>query len=303
MGILLPICWCWEVAAVALFAALLFVFRRRLTAPSLKAKFGGKVVVITGASAGMGRELALQLANVGAKLVLAARRKDRLDGLVTECTQAGAEEAVAVACDVTDPQQCKDMIAAADRLGGVHTLVANAGQGALMQVRDMKEEHIGTFQQIMAVNWLGCVYPVFYALESLRRNKGVIIVNSSLAGIGWSPGRSAYSASKHALRGFFNSLRCEEPDIQITTVYPGFVFSEIHDRAKTVGGKQLERNVEHFMSTAEASRLILEGARLGERDWPLTTQGTLAIYLSPILPELADRLAIKKAKAGLKNWD
>jgi NAD(P)-dependent dehydrogenase (short-subunit alcohol dehydrogenase family) len=193
--------------------------------------------------------------------------------------------------------------AAVSEFGQVDILVANAGQGALFPVRDMQEQDIGVFSDLMNVNYIGSVYPTFFALPHLRKSKGIIVVNSSVAGIAWTPARTAYSASKHALRGFYNSLRTEEPDIQITTVYPGFVYSEIHDNARTANNKKLERQESHFMKTDVACRLILEGVRGGARDYPLTWEGSFAQILCPLMPGILDKMAARQARAGVKNWE
>lgn len=175
----------------------------------------------------------------------------------------------------------------------------NAGKGCLLELKNVEDPTV--YEDLMRVNYLGYVYPTYYALKHLRESKGQIVVNSSVAGIGWTPGRSAYSATKHALRGFFNCVRCEEPDISITTVYPGFVMSEIHDKAITQG-HQLHRKASQFMATDVAVRIILEATRDKLRDKALEITGAISMYTLPFLGSLADRMAIKLAKSAFEDY-
>lgn len=291
---------------IALVAVLVIraVVRKRMLKRSRAQFYDKKRVLLTGASAGIGLAIANELASYGAALTLAARRKDRLEGIAEELREKHPKCTVSIVeCDVSVEEQCAAMVEeAVAAMGGLDVLILNAGIGCLMTLAEAPDT--STYRKVMDVNYFGCVYPTFYAMSHLRKSSGTIVVNSSLAGIGWTPGRTAYSASKHALRGFFNSLRCEEKNVQITTVYPGFVLSEIHDRAlKKEGGDELERDLSSFMTAERASELILHAAHAGERDYPLTGLGTFAFYAQAAMGGIADRIAIKKAAAAFKNWD
>ena len=169
----------------------------------------------------------------------------------------------------------------------------------MVELKNVEDPTI--YDDLMRVNYLGYVYPTYYALQELRKSCGQIVVNSSVAGIGWTPGRSAYSASKHALRGFFNSLRCEEPSISITTVYPGFVMSEIHDTAITQG-HTLRRKKSQFMATDVAVNIILEATRDRARDKALEITGAISMFTLPFLGSIADRMAIKLANSAFEDY-
>ena len=204
--------------------------------------------------------------------------------------------------DVGERTDCKRIVeASAELMGGIDVLLLNAGIGCLVELEKVPEEDLAVAQEVMNVNYLANVHLSFYALPLLRVSRGMIIVNSSLAGIGWSPGRCFYSASKHALRGFFNSLRCEVGhEVQVTMTYPGFVMSEIHDRAYHEKGKPLQRSGD-FMSAERCAELILQGAAKGSRDYCMTWLGSFALKTTPFLGSLNDILAIRKANSGIKQ--
>lgn len=185
-------------------------------------------------------------------------------------------------------------------MDNIDVLLLNAGIGCLVRLDEVNESDINVCENVMTINYFANVYLSYFALPHLKNSKGMIIVNSSLAGIGWSPGRCFYSASKHALRGFFNSLRCEVGDkVQITTVYPGFVLSEIHDKAFH-SGNPLKRGA-GFMTAERCSELILQGAANGERDYCMTWLGSFALKANPFMGGLSDFIAIRKAKAGISQ--
>ncbi|MEI9983924.1 MAG: SDR family oxidoreductase [Aliidongia sp.] len=169
--------------------------------------FENKTVAITGASDGIGRELALQLGTLGANLVVAARNGTKLAAVVAECRERAAQ-AIAVETDVADEPACRRLIdAAAQAFGGIDILVNNAGQS--MHARLDEVTDLGIFEQLMRVNYLGAVYCTTYALPHLRRSRGLLVAVSSLQGKTGFPGSSGYAASKYAMQGFFDSLRIE----------------------------------------------------------------------------------------------
>ena len=191
---------------------------------------------------------------------------------------------------------------AAKKMGGIDVLILNAGQTCLMRVKETDDITIA--DKVMRLNYLGYVYCTYYSLDQLLSSKEpIIIVNSSIAGIGWGPYRSFYSASKHALRGFFNSLRCEHPEIQITSVYPGYVYSQIHEKAlREKGSSELQRNQKEFMQTDHACSLILKGVAQRYRDYCLTGNAYFFGML-PFLGNIVDKIAIKKTHGGFKKMN
>ena len=267
------------------------------------APFRDNVVVLTGASAGIGRELALQLAAQGARLVLAAREPEKLEEAAAACRARGAR-ALAVPTDVGDQEQCRALIEAAmAEHGRIDTLVNNAGIGMWARFDEMRD--LEPFERVMRVNYLGSVYPTFHALPHLKASRGRIVVVNSLTGLTGVPTRSGYAASKHAQAGVFDSIRVELEDsgVTVTQVYPGFVATEIRERAFGPDGKPLgkgnspvrEREV---MSAEECARQTLAAAARRRRELVMTLRGKLGAKIKLVAPGLIDRIARKAIEQG-----
>ncbi|OGU21344.1 MAG: short chain dehydrogenase, partial [Gemmatimonadetes bacterium RIFCSPLOWO2_12_FULL_68_9] len=191
------------------------------------AVYAGKVVIVTGASQGIGKALCLELSAQRPRLVLAARDAQALAAVATSCSARGAET-LAVPTDVADEASCRALVAAAvERFAGVDVLVNNAGMGMLARFEDVTD--LAQYERLMRVNYLGSVYPPFHALPHLKRSRGQLVAVSSLAGLCGVPMRSAYAATKHAQMGFFDSLRIElrPTGVSVTVIAPYFVQSEI----------------------------------------------------------------------------
>jgi short-subunit dehydrogenase len=261
------------------------------------------VVIVTGASAGIGEELALQLAAAGAYLSLAARDAGRLEAVADACRSRGARVLV-VPTDVGDPEQCRLLVERTlEEYGRVDTLVNNAGIGMWARFDEMTD--ITVFETIMRVNYLGSVYPTWHALPRLKASRGRIVVVNSLTGRTGVPTRSGYAASKHAVAGFFDSLRIELMDsgVTITQVFPGFVATEIRERAFGPGGKPLgagnspvrEREV---MTAQECARQILRAAAGRRRELIMTLRGKIGAKLKLVAPRLVDRIARRAIARG-----
>jgi short-subunit dehydrogenase len=201
--------------------------------------FKDKTVVITGASSGIGRELANQLAEQGAWLSLAARNGERLATVAKEC-QARGGKAVAILTDVSEQAQCAQLIQrTVDNYQRIDMLVNNAGITMWADFEEVLD--LSFYEQMMRVNYLGSVYCTYYALPFLKKTHGRIVGISSLGGKNGLPKRSGYVASKHAMTGFFDSLRIEiaEYEISVTMIYPGFVATETRERALGADGKPI----------------------------------------------------------------
>jgi len=193
--------------------------------------FDKKVIIITGASEGIGRALSLKFAEHQAKIVIAARNEKRLNELKNEIESLGAN-ALVVPTDVTDKDACKNLIeSTVEEYGQIDVLVNNAGRTMWTPFEDIKD--LSIFKQIMDLNYLGCVYCTYYALSYLKKSKGQIVGGSSVSGLNGVPSRTASTASKYAMFGFFDSLRIELKDagVSVTMIAPDFVLSEIHRRA------------------------------------------------------------------------
>jgi short-subunit dehydrogenase len=256
--------------------------------------FAGRVVVVTGASEGIGRAFCKVLAPHRPKLVLAARARERLDSLAAECTSLGAE-ALVVPTDVTDRDACRRLVeAAVGRFGGIDVLVNNAG--GTMWTRLDEIEDVSIFERLMRLNYLGSVYPTYYALPHLKRSQGRIVGVASTAGLIGVPTRTGYSAAKHAVIGFFDSLRVEVADagVSVTLVCPDFVVSEIHKRALGADGKPLGANPmanSKIMTAEECAALMVGAIERRERMLVTSGRGRLARWMKLIAPGRVDRMA------------
>lgn len=187
----------------------------------------GKVVVITGASSGIGKATAKQLVKNGAKVVLGARREEQLKAIVTDL---GEENAAYQVADVTKPADMQKLVnMALDRFGKVDVFFANAG---VMPAGNVSELNTKSWDLMVDINIKGvlnsiaAVYPVFK-----ENNVGQFIVTSSMAGLQSVPGNAVYSGTKHFVRAFVDSFRAEsaqeKPDIRTTIIYPGAVKTEL----------------------------------------------------------------------------
>jgi NADP-dependent 3-hydroxy acid dehydrogenase YdfG len=191
------------------------------------AKLDGKVAVITGASSGIGEATAEALAAEGASVVIAARRRERLEDLVERISGDGGK-AVAVECDITDEEQAHGLIRQAkDEFGRVDILVNNAG---VMQLSEVEKGLSNEWRTMFEVNVLGLLYVTDAAIEAMKEQGSGHLVNiSSLASRGTRPALGVYSGTKMAVNGISEALRQEllEDDIRVTMVEPGAVETEL----------------------------------------------------------------------------
>lgn len=262
--------------------------------------FTGKSVIITGASSGIGRELAVELAREGAHLTLAARDAAALAEVVGECEAAGGR-ALAVPTDVSDQAACSTLVAAGvEAYGRVDVLVNNAGISMWGRFDEMSD--IGMVERIMRVNYFGAVYCTHAALPHLKASKGLLVAVSSLTGKTGVPTRTAYSASKHAMQGFFDSLRIElmGSGVDVLVVSPGFVATPIRDRALGPDGKPRGKSPRDEqkgnMSAEECVRQILVAMRKRRRELVMTLTGKVGMIVKVFAPGMVDRLAAKMSR-------
>ena len=263
--------------------------------------FKDKVVVITGASSGIGRELAYQLAEQGAWLSLAARNEERLSAIAGECQVRGGR-AIAIVTDVGEQAQCSELIQrTVDQYDRIDMLVNNAGITMWANFEDVRD--IGFYEKIMRVNYLGSVYCTYYALPFLKKTKGQIIGISSLAGRNGIPKRSGYAASKHAMVGFFDTLRIEvaEYGISVTMIYPDFVATETRKRALGADGKPIGKSPvreDEVMPAEKCAQLIIQAAAARKRELIMTWRGKVGLWVKLIAPGVVDRVAKKAIIEG-----
>jgi short-subunit dehydrogenase len=256
--------------------------------------FSGKVVVITGASDGIGAELARQLASTGARLALAARHAGRLEAVADQCRAAGAE-ALALVTDVTHDADCARLMARTlERYDAIDVLVANAGVS--MHARFDEITDFTTFERLLRINALGTVSCVRHAWGALKASRGLVVGVSSLAGRTGVPGRTTYCMSKFAQTGFLEALRIEaaESGVAVTVVYPGVVATEIRRHGWRGDGEQAGvsgLDEADAMPVAECARQIVQAMRARRRELVMTRKARLGLWLKMFAPGLVDNMA------------
>ena len=261
----------------------------------------GNVVAITGASKGIGAELARQLAAQGAKLVLAARNEKELEAVAEQCRKAGAS-VVTVKADVAVERDCQAIVAGAVlAFGRLDTLVNNAGISMWARFEDIQDMSI--LERIMQVNYMGAVYCTHHALPHLRESKGRVVGVASLAGRTGVPTRTGYSASKHAMTGFFDSLRIEleGSGVTVTMIYPGFVATGIRENATGPDGKAImvsPAKEGEVMGVEKCARRIVRAIERREREVVMTARGKIGLWLKLLAPSLIDRMAKRAIERG-----
>ncbi|MBN1410974.1 MAG: SDR family oxidoreductase [Spirochaetales bacterium] len=263
--------------------------------------FKDKVAVITGASSGIGRELSMRLASRGACLVMAARNADKLEEARTACESSGGK-AIGAPTDVAERSQCEALIQKAiAACGRIDILVNNAGISMWALFDEVTDLDI--FETIMSVNYLGSVYCTYFALPYLKKTKGLIVGVSSLTGKNGVPTRSGYAASKHAMAGFFDTLRIElkSAGVGVTMIYPGFVATEVRQRAfgpdgKPLGGSPVQEG--KIMTVGQCVDLILPAMEKRKREVVMTLKGKAGVLLKAIAPGLVDNIARKAIAKG-----
>ena len=258
--------------------------------------FYENVVIITGASSGIGRELAYQLADQGAWLSLAARDLERLQAVAAQCQERGARVLV-TQTDVTDPAQCQNLVeCTVNEYGRIDTLVNNAGLSMWALFEDLQD--LSPIERIMDVNFFGGVYCTHYALPYLKETRGRIVVLGSLTALFGVPTRTGYAASKHAVKGFFDSLRIELAGIGVTVTisYPDFVATEARKRTLGVDGQPIGESPldEHKVMSAEACvRLLVKAMEKRKREDRQTIKAKFGPWAKLIAPGLIDNIAQK----------
>jgi short-subunit dehydrogenase len=259
--------------------------------------FFENVVIITGASSGIGKQLALRLAEQGAWLSLAGRNSDHLEEVSKECQQRGGK-AIVVRTDVGEKSQCQNLIErTVEKYGRIDTLINNAGFSVASRFDEMKD--LTLFEKIIQVNFFGSVYCTHYALPYLKKSNGRLVAVSSLRGKLPSATAEGYGASKHAMDEFFSSLRNELIDtgVSVTTIYPNWVSTGITGRAIKADGTQkgeISIHEKDAMSAETCARIIVEAITKRKREVVMTFEGKLGLWLKLIAPKLVDRILRKK---------
>lgn len=262
-------------------------------------EFSSKRIVITGASSGIGKALALYFASQQAALALCARDLDSLQQVKKECMLQGAKQVEIFTCDVAISKQCENFIEfAAQKLKGIDILINNAGISMRSLFKDLQIEVI---EKVMSVNFFGTVYCTHAALPYLLQSKGTVVGISSIAGIVGLPARTGYSASKFAMHGFLESLRSENlhKGLHVLIACPGFTSSNIRLKALNADGKQQgesPREEVKMMQAEEVAYHIANAIKKRKKFLVLTFQGKITYLLSKLWPSLLTKLTYKHFK-------
>ena len=257
-----------------------------------------KVVVISGASSGIGKACAWHFAKKGSKVVLAARREEKLKAIGKEMMIAGYE-ILTVRADVSNEEDCQKLISETiNKYKVIDVLINNAG---ISMRATLEEMDLSVMKKVMDINFFGTVFCTKYALPHILKSKGSVVGVSSIAGYKGLPARTAYSASKFAMQGFLESLRIENLNkgIHVLIVCPGFTASNIRNTALSKDGKvqkESPRDESKMMTAEKVSEYIYDAVVNRQNSLTLTINGKLILFLNKIIPSLADRLVYNHFK-------
>lgn len=262
-------------------------------------------MIITGASSGIGKSLAELYAAKGWRLVLAARRIDRLKEFETTHRET---EILSVQTDVSVEADCKNLIEkAVERFGQIDVLINNAG---ISMRATFDQVELDVLRKLMDVNYWGTVYCTKFALPHLLKQKGSVVGVISVGGYIGLPGRTGYSAAKFAVRGFLDTVRIEylKSGLHVLVAAPGFTASEIRKHALVANGEQqgeTPRDESKMMSSEECAKRIVKAIERRRRKIIINfIDGQLAVFVAKLWADLVDRalyrVFAKEPKSPLK---
>lgn len=251
--------------------------------------FVDKVIIITGASSGIGLAAARLFNSLGAKIVMAARSYEKLTALREEMSDK--DNVLCVKTDVSVEEDCRNLIdKAVEKFGRIDILVNNAGISMRAMFLDLD---LVVIKKLMDTNFWGTVYCTKYALPYLLQTKGSVVGVISTAGHIGLPGRTGYSASKFAIRGFLNTLRVEHryDGLHVMVFAPGFTSSNIRNTALLADGSpqgMTPRNENKMMSAERVAQRMAFGIRFRKKDMILTPMGKMTKLVDFVLPRLVE---------------
>lgn len=259
-----------------------------------EAYFKDKVIIVTGASSGIGLAACRLFGRLGAKVVMAARSFDKLCSLAPSV--APEDRVLAVRCDVSDEQDCKDLVkSAVDRFGRIDILVNNAGLSMRAMFKDLD---LSVIHKLMDVNFWGTVNCTKYALPYLLESKGQVVGVISIAGYSALPARTGYSSSKYAIRGFLDTLRIEhiKDGLGVLVFAPGYTSSNVRNAALTADGSpqgETPLDEDKLMSAEDCALHLARGLEKRKSEVILTGLGRATVWAHRLFPRLTDKLTYK----------
>ena len=256
--------------------------------------FKDKVIIVTGASSGIGLASARLFGSLGAKVVMAARRLDKLMELAPS---VGPDERVlCVKCDVSSEEECKELVeVTVERFGRLDILVNNAGLSMRAMFKDLD---LKVIHSLMDVNFWGTVNCTKYALPFLLQSKGQVVGVISIAGYSALPARTGYSSSKYAIRGFLDTIRIEhlKDGLNVLVFAPGYTSSNVRNAALTADGSaQGETPLDEgkLMSAEDCAKHLAKALRKRKSECILTGLGKATVLAHRLFPRLTDKLTYK----------
>lgn len=257
-----------------------------------------KVVVISGASSGIGKACAWHFAKNGSKVVLAARSEEKLKAIGKEMMIAGYE-ILTVRADVSNEEDCQKLISETiNKYKVIDVLINNAG---ISMRATLEEMDLSVMKKVMDINFFGTVFCTKYALPFILKSKGSIVGVSSIAGFKGLPARTAYSASKFAMQGFLESLRIEnlKKGLHVLIACPGFTASNIRNTALSKDGevqRESPRDESKMMTAEKVAEYIYKAVINRQNSLVLTINGKLTVFLNKLIPSVIDRLVYNYLK-------
>lgn len=254
------------------------------------AKINGERVILTGASSGIGKAIAIELARKGARIILTSRQIDLLETVAKEIksTIPGATLPLAIACDVRDREQVRRVVHfCAEHFGGVDILINGAGMGVYGV---FEKTSLEDFRFQMEVNFFGSLHFILEVLPFMKdAGKGLIVNISSLAAKQGIPYLAAYGASKAALAILGQSLHAElaEKGISVLTVYPGYTETDFFKKEKKVGGAR--RPDGPYTSPQKVAKAIVAAIEREKSELVLTLEGKTLVFCQSLMPWLVRR--------------
>ena len=262
-----------------------------------------KIVVVTGGGSGIGKALCSEFGNRGAKIVVLDIDKDGADKTAANLRDSGVE-AISFRCDVSDEKEANNVISEIIlKFGGIDILFNNAG---ITLRSSFRETDLDVYKRIFDINFFGTLNCTKPALDSIIERKGSIVITSSIAGVSPLLGRTGYAASKHALHGFFESLRAELSDsgVHIMMLCPGFTKTDLQSKALGGDGKVTDRpqsKTGKVDSPERVAEKVYRGFLKRKRIIVLTPVGVMTYWLSRLIPSLYEKIMISKLKDELKR--
>lgn len=268
--------------------------------------FKDKVIIVTGASSGIGLATARLFASHGAKVVMAARSVEKLEQIKNEMPEPA--KVLCVKTDVAKEEDCKNLIEETLKtFGRIDILINNAGISMRAMFIDLD---LDVIKRLMDTNFWGTIYCTKFALPYLLESKGSVVGVISTAGYLGLPGRTGYSASKFAIRGFMNTLRVEHryDGLHVMVFAPGFTASNIRTKALLADGSPqgvTPRNEDKMMTAERVAQRMAYGLRFRKNEMLLTPVGKITKFFTYALPRFSEwceyKLMAKEPESPIKK--